>query len=584
VADSEGTSSSRARLLFFAPILLFAAWSFATAGAVSLTNPDEGRYVEVAREMLASGDFLTPHFDGRAHWSKPPGAYWLIAASLRAFGPTTFAARVPSVLSGCVVAFVVAALARRRGGPTASGLAVAVFATMLQSFAVFRLATADAPLSACVAAALGASLLFENASKARLVAAIALGASFLVKGPIGLLVYAAARLFAWAFDGFRRPDRAALRRVALDALGIFLGVVAIGLPWFFVVVSRRPELLDYYLKDEVAARYFSDAHRRTQPWWFFIPVVGGGALPWTPLVVVEARRVARRSKSDASTTEATAAFDRSLLGWCVGTFVLFSIGRSKLVTYVLPLYPAAAVLASSALARLDAEASPRRAGAARLLPLSSSVVAAALLAVFGFRYATDRSLCFVVAIGVLALGAATSFVLRLRSATVVASAAAAACVSVATLSIALGVVGRADSDLGVHGGHEWIVAAVRDDGALPRGTSASAEVDGERDAVASPAANLALVGVGLHTLELEALGDRPEWFPHVDFAADAASKAEGDASPIAAFFARAAPFGPAYAVVRGNLVDAFRRAAGVPLVEIARRGRDRHAVVLFRSA
>jgi 4-amino-4-deoxy-L-arabinose transferase-like glycosyltransferase len=279
---TEVTDPRASRRAMFVAVLFCAAAFGSRLSTIGLLNPDEGRYVEIAREMIATGDYLEPTIDGRNHWTKPPGTYWAIAACLRAFDFAPWSARIPAALAGWTTVLALFVFLRRRCGPVAAAVGAAALASTLHAFALFRMATPDALQTACIAVALAAVSGGVPATVGRaFVATAALSASFLVKGPIGLFVFAAAHVGDWLCGGARRIPVERLRRGAGAAVLGMLLVFAVGLQWYAFEALRRPELLRYWFFNEVAGRYFSDVHGRSQPWWYFVPVTLGALAPWT---------------------------------------------------------------------------------------------------------------------------------------------------------------------------------------------------------------------------------------------------------------------------------------------------------------
>jgi 4-amino-4-deoxy-L-arabinose transferase-like glycosyltransferase len=587
IAPEDGASRRRTFLAF-----LFVALSGAAqlAGTPHL-NPDEGRYLEVAREMIATGDYVVPRIDGHEHWTKPPGAYWAIAASLRAFDLAPWSARLPAYLAALATAAALFALVRRCAGSCAAACAVVVHASMLEPFALFRMATPDSLQAAAIAVALAASFAAREeerdgasarARRLRFGAYAALGVAFVIKGPIGLLVYAAVG--AADAIGARRlpPWRLVLGRGAA-ALGVTL---AIGLPWFLVVAARKPELVDYYLRNEVAGRYFTDVHGRTQPFWFFVPVVLGGLLPWTgPALYALAAAIRARgpfAASDAPDAATAVARDRDrvryLAAWFCGTFVMFSLGRSKLVTYVLPLFPAAAALIALAFVRGVGSPALRR-----LLTATAASTALVGGTVAGFILVRGASggvdVAVLIGASLVLAAFAALLVRRLRpSSALFALAIAASAAQHGSLFTAM----RREDALGIHGDLGWVADELQ-----ARGLHASGVPLGVHALAHRPEPHeisFAFFGAAVHTLELRLLGATPEYFPHLvadeTFAEQSRAKGEID---VAAFVAAAGAERPAYIVTRGRLVEELEKKAGRKLIEVARRGVERQAVVLLKT-
>lgn len=582
---------------------LFAACVAAVnLSGIGLLNPDEGRYVEVAREMIATGDYVVPRIDGHEHWTKPPGAYWAIAACLRATDFVPWSARLPAFAAALIAAAAIYSLVRRIGGVRAAAASVVVHATMLEPFVLYRMATPDALQGACVVTALAAGFCARDAAAdglrgraagLRLLAYVALGVSFVIKGSIALLVYATVWIADFLPAGRAKVTAATVRALALRAVACLAVVAAIGLPWFLVVVSRRPDLVDYYLKNEVAGRYFTDQHNRSQPFWFFIPVALGGLLPWTGLVLSAMIAAVRGRGVFGELGSRERSGVRFLVAWFVGTLVMFSIGRSKLVTYILPLFPAAAALVGIAATRLfsstdSAAEGPTRVGAGARVHGSAGALVYGSAGVFGlgvaglmhFRNAASGAAVTAVALASTTL--AIFGILAARRSELFRRVAAIAVVVALLMHGCLAVVARHQDTLGIHGDFEWLRDVFAAETFVPAGVPIGVNALDHRPEL--PDVSFAFYGAAVHTLELTYLRDAAEYFPHLVADEDRAdqSRAKGEID-VAHFVAKGRPGHPVYIATRGRLIADIEAKAGKKLVEVARRGVDRQAVVLLRT-
>jgi 4-amino-4-deoxy-L-arabinose transferase-like glycosyltransferase len=300
----------------------------ATAGAIGLIEPTETRYAEIAREMRASGDWRDPRLDGILHFHKPPLAYWAVAAGFALAGTNEWGARLPAALATLLALGCTALAARRRFASLAirPGLAVWLLGSCVLVATAGRALASDPFLAAAVAAfwALAPSPW----------ALLALGLGFLAKGPVVFVPTALAVFAAAAFARERAP---------LALLGPGRGWIAFGavvLPWYVIVVARTPGLLPYFFGNQLWARYATTEHQRGGPPWYFLVVLIAGALPWTPALIAGGLRTWReRGSRDA----------RLLLAWLIAPLVFFSTSGSKLPAYLLPAFPAAAMLAARGL-------------------------------------------------------------------------------------------------------------------------------------------------------------------------------------------------------------------------------------------
>ncbi len=318
-------------------ILAFSLFYFSALGTMPLMEPDEGRYAEIPREMLATGDFVTPHLNGVAYLEKPPLFYWGNALSLRLLGENEFAAR-----SFTAAVSVAGILLTYWMGSTLAGWRTGLFSAIVLSTSVYyyvigRLNTLDMTLSVSLLLAIFPAFLYLSGKReSRLylyLSYAAAGAAFLVKGLVGA-VFPAAILAGWL--ALSRRHREIVRGISLPGILIFLGIV---LPWIFLVQRANPDFLWFFFVHEQFLRYTTKIHSRSQPLWFFLPVVFAGFVPWLAFL----RRVflAARSAGEKFLPREELVF---LLTWALFIFLFFSLSGSKLVTYVAPIFPPLAVL------------------------------------------------------------------------------------------------------------------------------------------------------------------------------------------------------------------------------------------------
>jgi len=352
-------------------------------GRPALWEPDEGRYAEIAREMVISGDYVTPRDDFELYFEKPPLVYWANAASIEIFGVNEFAVRLPAALFSVGQVVVTAALAEMMLG-AATGLCAALALALSPLFFGFaRFATLDPALAFFLTAALAAfyvaarddSFSRPSSRKWMLTSAAMLALGTLAKGPIALLLGGAIALAWMAIE--RR-----LRQVAqMPLVWCFIIYAAIVVPWFVLAEARNPGFMHFFIVHEHLERYVTSSEHGWGP-WFFIPIVIGGTWPWIFFVPLgwSAMRAGDGlpESAPASSRRASARF---LAIWFIVILVFFSIPRSKLGSYILPALPPLAIVAGYGLARMAAlDAVSRR----RLLAVVAiaNIAIAAVLFVF----------------------------------------------------------------------------------------------------------------------------------------------------------------------------------------------------------
>jgi 4-amino-4-deoxy-L-arabinose transferase-like glycosyltransferase len=328
-------------------VLAAAVAVFADNADRPLANPDEGRYSEISREMAVSGDWVTPRLNGIKYFEKPPLQYWATALVFRAFGANEIAARVYVGFCGLATLLLVGYTARRLWGADQALASMMVLAASPYFMALGGIVTLDMGLTLWTTLTLCAFVIAESPgidgpSRRRWVlaawAAAALAA--LSKGLVGL-VFPAAAMFLYVVV---RRDASPLKRLEwLPGIALFLLIAA---PWFVAVSLANPEFARFFFIHEHFERFLTTAHRRTEPWWYFLPILAAGFLPWMFALP--------SALSHAWEREAGTHSFRPLLFailWSAFIVAFFSASGSKLPAYILPAFPALALVLGSYLAQ-----------------------------------------------------------------------------------------------------------------------------------------------------------------------------------------------------------------------------------------
>jgi 4-amino-4-deoxy-L-arabinose transferase-like glycosyltransferase len=345
--------------------LALLAW-FGTLGFRDLIHPDEGRYAELSRQMLASGDWLTPRLNGLLYFEKPPLQYWASAAAFAVFGHTDFAARLWPGLAGALAVLALWWSARRVAGPTVALYAACVLGSCVWWLGNSHFINLDTTLSASLALALLGFWVGQRDDAgprerrvAMAIAWLAMGLAVLAKGLVGIVLPAAALV---AYVLWQR-DLLPLRRLNWTAGPLIFALVAA--PWFVAVSRVNPDFAHFFFIEQHFHRYLTHTHR-PGPWWYFVPILLVGLLPWTTLLPGALRagwqRVPGRFQGN-----------RMLLAWCVAIFVFFSASGSKLPSYILPIFPALALLVGQHLQRLGSGRLAAHALAIALIALAGGI-------------------------------------------------------------------------------------------------------------------------------------------------------------------------------------------------------------------
>lgn len=333
-------------LLVTMAIVLLLAFSF--LGTRSIWDPDEGRYTNVALNMLESGDWIHPMRNEHiGHWTKPPLTYWAVASSIAVFGYNPWAARLPYALAFLICAWVVWRLSRRFL-PGDENKAALIYATMFLPFGAAQLVTTDFLLAAALSVAMMAwieSRFGDPAVSMRWVWLMWLGfgLGFMIKGPPALLpllvIAACSRLL---------PANAGRSSFHWSGLLVF---VLVALPWYIVVTHDVDGLLNYFLGSEVVDRIASDDHGRHGEWYgwlkIYAPTLIIGSLPWTwPLWRwLRSLKPSVHSWRDPE-LRARDPFGLILFLWLAIPLIVFCLARSRLPLYLLPLFTPLALLAA----------------------------------------------------------------------------------------------------------------------------------------------------------------------------------------------------------------------------------------------
>jgi hypothetical protein len=381
------TATLVAAAVFFYPLWL----------DIPLLDPDEGIHAAIAQEMVDRGEWCVPQFRGQPFLDKPILFFWTQAASLWLFGESEAAVRLPGLLFGLLGTATTRLLAARLLGRSVGWVAALFYGTMVLPVALAQAAAHDVALVPWI----NLTILFlwqsHQSATARLAAnwtiaaAVVLALSILTKGLVG------PAIVATVFGSYLLTSRQLSLRAAAPVVAALALAVLLAGAWYLVVEYRMSGYLYYYFVERhllgfaTASQPHGDA-----PWWYYLPVLLGGGLPWItylPVTIREqwAERAGRRTfpsnqsgqeksgektagigekiaRANAREWAAESAVDRLsvspgrgeraggplLLCWCwlVGGFLLLTLARSKMVTYLWPLFPSVAVLAAVSWSKL----------------------------------------------------------------------------------------------------------------------------------------------------------------------------------------------------------------------------------------
>ena len=353
-ASPGSTASSPKRhllLLLLAAVLLF----FAGLGRLPLIEPDEGRNAEVAREMITSGDWLTPHFNTLTYLDKPVVYFALVAASFKAWGVTEWAARFPSALMALATMLLCWLMARRMFGDSSALLAGLVFATSPLVVGLSRFVIFDMTLVFLITLSMLCFWLVVESDFRRGFLGVAMfgawGVAAITKGPVGSLLPLISVLVFQAVRGrFRELKKL---RWGLGLAAFF----AVALPWFVAVSLQHPEFPRYALWQESLQRFAAGTARRGGSVFYYLPVYLAGFFPWSLFLLFAGLNRLRRWKEVRQEGNKPILF---LLVWAAVVFIFFTISRSKLPAYFLPAIVPLSILMGRVWAEVGAKAEERR--------------------------------------------------------------------------------------------------------------------------------------------------------------------------------------------------------------------------------
>jgi dolichol-phosphate mannosyltransferase len=338
---AEDSAASALGGWFWAGLLLVAL----VAGALLCCNlsypllePDEGRYAEIAREMLRSGDWIVPTLNRQPFYDKPPLFYWLVASSFRLLGTNEWAARLVPTLAGFWTVLATYVFGRRIVGLRSAFLAALALTLTVGFVQVARIAILDSLLTVFVTGALFTA--YEAVRERRLrwvwwiASALCCALGVLTKGPIAFVLLAPP-LVVYVWLNRYRP------RITLAQWGAYFGLVlGLPLPWYAAITIRDPSFAYHFFVDQHLIRFWTHEYH-VQPMWYYVPVLLIGCLPWSLLLVPIGRFLLCRSPESRAWRPRSMGFFLLWASWCI---LFFSASSSKLPPYILPALPALALL------------------------------------------------------------------------------------------------------------------------------------------------------------------------------------------------------------------------------------------------
>ena len=309
-------------------LLLSFIFFFHGIDAYSLKEPDEGRYAEIPREMVELHDYVVPHLDYARYFEKPPLFYWAVALSYKAFGVSEWSFRFPNALSAllCVLALYLAA--RSWLGRKVAFLSSVILMSSVGFFSMARIVTLDMFFSLWLFLSL--LCFYEYYRERRPVFIylfyVSMGLSTLTKGPVGILLVGATILI---FLFFEKNLRFLRELKWLTGIAVYLIVIV---PWIVAISLREREFLYFFVIDQNILRFLTTKHKRTGSLFYFLPVLFGGMLPWSFFIPRSFIKLWNKKEF------------RLFIIWTMVVCAFFSVSKSKLPPYILPVFPAVSLV------------------------------------------------------------------------------------------------------------------------------------------------------------------------------------------------------------------------------------------------
>lgn len=360
-------------------LLAFALIWFSNLDYRHLVKPDEGRYAEIPREMVATGDWTTPRLNNIKYFEKPALQYWATATAYTLFGEHEWTARLWSGLTGFAGVLFAFFAGRRLFGTDAGLNAALVLGSSLLYLGIGHINTLDMGVTFFMTLGMFGFLLAQHdaaSSKENRVwmhvTWAALACSVLSKGLIGLALPGAVLVL---YTLIQRDWGLWKRLHLISGLALFLLITA---PWFVAVSLANPEFFHFFFIHEHFERFLTKAHGRFHPWHYFVPILLLGILPWLVLMFESLFKAWGKEKAQSFQVR------RFLLIWAIFIYFFFSISSSKLPSYILPIFPALALLIGDLLVKLEA-----RQIFWRMFPIVILAAIGLILSPFSVLFASD---------------------------------------------------------------------------------------------------------------------------------------------------------------------------------------------------
>jgi 4-amino-4-deoxy-L-arabinose transferase-like glycosyltransferase len=369
------TNRTRADALLLAGFCAFLF--FYGLGQFGLIGADEPRYAQVAREMLARHDWITPVLGGEPWLEKPPLYYWQAMVAYQLFGVSDWAARLPSALDATFLVLAVYFFVRHfRRGLEVDGALVCASCTGIIGYA--RAASMDMALAAAFTTGMLNWWSWRERGNRIYLAVFYgfMGLGMLAKGPVApFLVFLVIALYAASIRDFRLI----LKTLWLPGIVLFC---VIALPWYLAVQIRNPTFFHEFIVEHNLARFSKNLYHHTEPIWYYLPVTALALIPWTVFVIAALVQAVRswwkkRELPEIRGTDFEYHFSVFASCWLIVPLIFFSISKSKLPGYILPALPAGALLLTDYLGQRLEQKGSQNGSVAKSIAVLHGLLAAA---------------------------------------------------------------------------------------------------------------------------------------------------------------------------------------------------------------
>ncbi|MCX5815699.1 MAG: glycosyltransferase family 39 protein [Proteobacteria bacterium] len=322
-------NNSRSNIRHLLIILLFSyVFFFYGMGEYSLKEPDEGRYAEIPREMIELNDYTVPHLNYVRYFEKPPLFYWAVAASYKLFGVNEWSFRFANAFSAFLCMLSLYIFVRRWFGERAAFLSSIVLISSFGFFSMARIVTIDMFFTLWLSLSLFCFLGYYRERKPLFIYFFYVFLAFatLSKGIVAIILLIVTIIIFLLIE----KKTSFIKEMRIIKGIIIYGVIA--LPWFIAISLKESEFFYFFVIDQHFLRFFTAKHKRTGSLFYFLPVLIGGMFPWSILIPRSIISLWKRSEI------------RLFLIWSGIVLLFFSVSKSKLPPYILPVFPPLAIV------------------------------------------------------------------------------------------------------------------------------------------------------------------------------------------------------------------------------------------------